>query len=310
MEMKNIEKNIVDFIRSNRNALDIITDLVPIPLFIKDRNGLYIDCNTAFTKFLSISREEIIGKSVYDLWKKEEADIFFSQDNDLFLNGEIQIYETQVTSTDGSQHIVQFHKQVFTDDNDKIGGLLGAVFDITEKKELENALEKLATLDELTGLPNRREGISHLKQIQELSDRKNHSFCIAMIDIDHFKKINDQYGHANGDIVLREFADHAKANLRGSDVCFRYGGEEFVLLLPETDMKEAAQISERLRSSWSECQIYTPDETVIHSTISIGIFECRKHGLTCEELIRESDQAMYQAKSRGRNCICTSGKKD
>ena len=107
---------------------------------------------------MSFSREEIIGKSVYEIWTKDEADIFFVQDQELFEQGGLQVYETKITSSGGIIHIVQFHKQVFTDSTGEVAGFLGAIFDITEKKELELALARLAATDELTGLPNRRNG--------------------------------------------------------------------------------------------------------------------------------------------------------
>ena len=135
----NNDNNILEFIKYNRDILDLIMDLAPIPLFIKDRAGRYIDCNKAFTEVLSITREGIIGKSVYELWKKDEADVFSAQDEALFQQGGLQVYETNVTSLDGAHHIVQFHKQVFTDSSGA-AGFLGAIFDITEKKDLEYAL--------------------------------------------------------------------------------------------------------------------------------------------------------------------------
>lgn len=133
--------DIIKFIQSNRDVLDLIIDMVPIPLFVKDREGRYIDCNIAFKNFLSISREQIIGKTVYDLWSKKEADVFFAQDNELFNQGGLQIYETQITSSEGVPHEVQFHKQVFTNSSGVVLGFLGAIFDITELKKAEERLK-------------------------------------------------------------------------------------------------------------------------------------------------------------------------
>lgn len=307
MEIKNNAHNIIEFINSNRNVLDIITDLVPIPLFMKDRAGIYIDCNSAFTKFLTLSREEIIGKSVYDICSKNEADVFSAQDNELLKNGGLQVYESQITSPDGNKHIVEFHKQVFMDANGEAAGFLGVIFDITEKKNLENALAKQAKIDDLTGLLNRREGMSRLKIIHEESKQNNRIYSIAMIDIDHFKKVNDRYGHSNGDIVIKEFANLAKNILRDSDICFRYGGEEFVVILPETEKNEGVVVVERLRKAWSNKEIMLSNEVLIHSTISIGLKQCDSNCISYEELINESDRAMYEGKNKGRNCtICAS----
>lgn len=293
--------DIVEFIHNNRDILDMITDLVPIPLFVKDRAGFYIDCNEAFTEFLSIGREEIIGKSAYDLWKKEEADVFVEKDAALFRQGGLQIYETQITSSRGVLHIVQFHKQIFTDASGVVAGFLGAIFDITEKKKLEESLAQLATIDELTSLPNRRDGMAKLEVLHKDSWRKNRPYCIAMIDIDHFKRLNDQYGHVNGDFVLKEFAELTRQTLRGSDVYFRYGGEEFVLALPETDLNEGFMVVERLRKVWGDNQLILPSGQSIHSTVSIGLTQYSAEGSSFEELLKESDKALYDAKHAGRN---------
>lgn len=149
--------HIRDFVLAHRNFVDSVMDLVPIPLFMKDRSGLYIDCNQAFTEFLNVNREETIGKTVYDIWSIKEANVFHAQDEALYAQGGTQVYESTITSSEGIKRVVQFHKQVFTDTAGEIGGFLGVIFDITEKKKLEEALEKQVITDELTGLSNRRE---------------------------------------------------------------------------------------------------------------------------------------------------------
>ena len=261
--------------------------------------------NEAFTGFLSISREEIIGKTVYDIWATEEADVFFAQDNALFEQGGLQVYETQITSPAGKKHIVEFQKQVFIDSDGVIAGFLGAIFDITDMKRLENTLAQLATLDELTGLPNRRDGIARLDILYKDSERKKRPFCIAMVDIDHFKRINDQYGHSVGDIVLKYFADFLKNSLRCSDICFRYGGEEFVILLPETKLYVGLTVVERLRQAWEHVELALEGD-LVHSTISIGLTQYTQASKTFEELLEESDKALYRAKDNGRNCTVSS----
>lgn len=297
--------NIAEFINHNRETFDLIMDLVPIPLFIKDRAGLYIDCNDAFLKFISISRDEIIGKSVYEIWSRLEADVFYDQDETLFKVGGLQVYESNITSSTGVKHIVQFHKQVFTDTTGAIAGFLGAIFDITEKIELECTLAKLAVIDELTGLTNRRDGFAKLEAIHEDSERKKQPYCIAMIDIDSFKQINDQYGHHNGDIVLKEFADLMQKVLRRNDACFRYGGEEFVVILPETELNDGFAVVERLRKSWANKSVPLSNFQAVRSTISIGISQYDLSTISYKQLLQISDKALYLAKNGGRNCsVC------
>lgn len=296
--------HLTEFITSHRDSLDLVIDLIPTPLFIKDLEGRYIDCNTAFTEFMSISREMIIGKSVYEIWNTEEAEVFFAKDKILLKEGGIQIYETRITSPIGKTRIVQFHKQVFTDTTGAIAGFVGVIFDITEKKALEQQLARQAVIDDLTGLPNRRGGMDKLEALHRDSRRKKRPYCLAMMDLDHFKRVNDQYGHHKGDIVLREFAQLAKSMLRGSDVCFRYGGEEFVLLLPETRLEDGRAVAERLRGAWSEKRVPLQDRKYLQSTISIGMTQYGSRDVSYEQLLLTSDKALYEAKNNGRNrCV-------
>lgn len=181
--------DIANFIINNRSGLDTVIDLIPIPIFIKSRYGDYLDCNVAFTKFLAFTRDQLIGKSVYDLWEKEEADVFFEQDNNLFASGGTQIYETKITSSSGDIHYVQFHKRIFSDMNGSTGGFLGAIFDITEKKrkieELEVALGRVHTLEGLLPIcawcKRMRESDSSWVQIEEfIGSRTSAAFTHAI----------------------------------------------------------------------------------------------------------------------------------
>jgi diguanylate cyclase (GGDEF)-like protein len=126
-----------------------------------------------------------------------------------------------------------------------------------------------------------------------------------MIDLDHFKKINDTYGHLVGDQVLKEFAQRCKTSVREVDLVGRYGGEELVILLPETDRKTAMRVAERLRASVAATPIKI-SETEIAVTVSIGVAEKDENTLQLDTLIARADQAMYIAKHKGRNCVAMS----
>lgn len=206
------------------------------------------------------------------------------------------------------QNIVQFHKQVFTDSSGAVSGFLGAIFDITEKKRLESALAKLAATDELTGLPNRRDGMARLHAVHKDSERKRRSYCVAMVDIDNFKLLNDQYGHSNGDLVLKGFADLVRRTLRSSDICFRYGGEEFAIVLPETGIEEGYLVVERLRQILAAFKMSISDGQSIMTTVSIGLAQYSPtRNLSYKHLLQVSDNALYDAKSCGRNrTVCVS----
>ncbi len=123
------------------------------------------------------------------------------------------------------------------------------------------------------------------------------------MDIDHFKKINDEYGHATGDIVLEEIADLIRSNLRRNDVFSRFGGEEFILLLPETRHEDAFIIAENVRNRIEEHTFTSENKKILKVTMSIGVASYPLHALIGENLISRADQALYQAKDSGRNNV-------
>lgn len=164
-----------------------------------------------------------------------------------------------------------------------------------------------ATLDALTGLNNRRQFETRLKQEVSSAQRQNKPLCAMMIDIDFFKKVNDTYGHIAGDSVLKNVATTIKTELRESDIASRYGGEEFAILLPFTKLEEASAVAQRLRQAVEGTPIDVPTETgtpvKIKITISLGVYEYRITD-TPQGLYEKADKALYQAKTTGRNKVC------
>ena len=159
-----------------------------------------------------------------------------------------------------------------------------------------------ATLDALTNLNNRRQFEVRLKQEIATTKRQKNPLCAMMVDIDFFKKVNDTYGHASGDAVLRTVASIIKEHLRESDIPSRYGGEEFAVLLPYTHIEEAKIVGERLRKAVETTPIPI-DKKNINVTISMGLaeFDVKESG---EELFKRADSALYEAKEGGRNRVC------
>ena len=160
-----------------------------------------------------------------------------------------------------------------------------------------------ATLDALTNLNNRRQFETRLGQEISITKRQNNPLCAMMIDIDFFKKVNDTYGHAAGDEVLREVAARIKTHLRESDIPSRYGGEEFAVLLPYTHIEEAKIVGERLRKAVESKPVELDNQT-INVTISMGLAEYNRKE-SGEELFERADKALYEAKTSGRNRVCT-----
>lgn len=174
----------------------------------------------------------------------------------------------------------------------------GSFIDITELKDRESALRVQAITDELTGIYNRRYFMDSLTKQIELARRYSHPFSLIMLDLDHFKLINDRWGHETGDRVLKESCDLIASRLRISDVFCRVGGEEFAILCPDTHVAQAANLAESLRYSLAN-HVITPDEQV---TASFGV-ACWDESLDGQALLRQADQATYSAKKEGRNRV-------
>lgn len=172
-------------------------------------------------------------------------------------------------------------------------------------KKSNLALMELSNTDPLTRLSNRRFLMKTLEKELQRCERSQKALALIMVDVDHFKKINDTYGHQQGDVVLQTLADLMKAHLRDYDLAARFGGEEFALVLPETAIEEAVQAAERLREAVSKLR-FPGEYQEIHLTISLGVATFPHNKVkTVDDLIRESDRALYNAKEKGRNRVET-----
>lgn len=166
--------------------------------------------------------------------------------------------------------------------------------------------EKQSMTDPLTGFYNRRSMDMLLQREVALSERHGHPLSVVMIDMDHFKEINDQHGHAAGDHLIKAFADCVRMTLRRTDLAFRYGGDEFVIALPQTPVTQAQQVVQKLRQAFSAVDFSSAIAHLDHPpTLSIGLAErCKSSNiLTLSALLSAADQALYEAKAAQRNCV-------
>ena len=172
----------------------------------------------------------------------------------------------------------------------------------TAREKAEERLHRIASTDSLTGLPSRK----HLRELLDdtltQAQESETGFSLLTLDLDHFKAINDQYGHDVGDKVLVAVADVMRERLRSSDTPARWGGEEFLILLPNTDLPGTEQVAEGIRQAISELELEA-DNSRIQVTISIGIAQFPQDGQTIRELLVTADQRLYQAKHEGRNQV-------
>ena len=210
----------------------------------------------------------------------------------------------------GVLNILAFVPHIFSEaDRDMLGLFAMQAAIAIRNARLYSKIEQLSVTDELTGLFNRR-GFFQLGEREfERALRFGRSLSTLMLDIDHFKRINDTHGHAGGDQVLRVLADCFRQNTRAIDIAGRYGGEEFSLLLPEISLPEAIQIAERLRQSMADLSIPIDSENGhsspgdISITVSIGVAALSQDGQSLTDLLDKADQALYRAKDSGRNCV-------
>jgi len=207
---------------------------------------------------------------------------------------------------DGALRYIQARARIYSDADGKPVRLVGTNEDITEHRTLLGKLELQANQDYLTGLSNRRhfmaQGEIELARVQ----RYGESLSAFMLDIDHFKNINDTHGHKAGDIVLQQLGHLLRETLRTVDIIGRIGGEEFAILLPETGLQEAVEIAERLREIIAHSDVILDAGLPLHFTVSIGVATLKDKGVNLDILLNLADKAMYQAKGSGRNRVCVS----
>jgi len=163
-------------------------------------------------------------------------------------------------------------------------------------------LERLATFDSLTGLYNRRAILGKLRELINLANRYKEDFSLSMLDIDHFKMVNDRYGHLAGDEVLEKIATLIRRNIRDTDIAGRYGGEEFIIILPKTALSSSWVVAERLRSIIEKAELKDSAGNVFAITVSQGLAGWERDE-DAASLISRADEALYKAKEKGRNCV-------
>jgi len=193
----------------------------------------------------------------------------------------------------------------------KFIGAIETLQDITEQKRAEQALREsemrfrtLSITDALTGLYNSRHFYERLGAEVERAIRYQRPLSLLLLDADNFKQLNDTYGHLEGDRALQKLAEVIKSCLRSADTAYRYGGEEFTVLLPETSVEAAQQLADRLCASFAKTPLQLASGTVIHSTVSIGVTEYAAQE-SAQSFVRRADDGVYRAKRCGKNCIVT-----
>jgi diguanylate cyclase (GGDEF)-like protein/PAS domain S-box-containing protein len=287
-ERDNLEQLYVDLKRAQ-----VLIDRY-IPISQTDLKGNITYVNQAMCNLTKYPKEALVGKNHrilrYSPKQKEQFKQMWSE----ITQGKMWEDEVINRAKDGTIFWVYIHIHPIFDDKNHIMGYQALREDITDKKNLEF----LSSHDKLTSIYNRAKFDELLEQAIREYKQEGLLFSLAILDIDHFKKVNDNYGHLVGDSVLIESVKSIKDTIRRSDILARWGGEEFVLLLPNTSIKEAKSILEKIRASIEA----TTFEKVGHITISAGVSQMSREE-TSTTLLKKIDDALYEAKESGRNRV-------
>lgn len=270
---------------------------LPTPVFIKDKELRYVDCNQAFADFVGVPRAQLLGKTVFDLWDPELARIYHEADLHLLESGEPQIYEASVNDSRGRLRQVQFNKSVVVGPTGETHGIIGVAVDITESNALISKLSHMAHTDPLTQLWNRTVLADAVNRAVVLAERRQNMMALLALDLDRFKPVNDKHGHGCGDLVLQEVADRMIACVRGSDSVFRVGGDEFIILLDMVGSEDQVkQIAQKLIDSISAPIKLGCGNLQVGVSIGIVQFRAGDEFPGVDEMLEQADRLMYQAK--------------
>jgi diguanylate cyclase (GGDEF)-like protein/PAS domain S-box-containing protein len=289
-------------------------------VYIHDLLGNHLEVNQRAAEMLGYTVDELTRLSAGDIsdQKEETGNIILR-----LLGGEtIPLYERVLLKKDGNKLTVEINAELVCNDVGLPIHIQTVARDISERKQNEMAMqeanlklrnqlveiEKLqaqlreqATRDSLTGLFNRRYLEETLVREFQRAMRENSTVCIIMMDIDGFKSFNDTYGHDAGDLLMRKLGGFLQSEIRSSDIACRYGGEEFVIVLPGISLEKGFERAEYLRSAFLLLDIQHLGVRLT-ATLSIGVATYPQNGDTWEEVLHNADLAMYLAKASGRNC--------
>ncbi|MBC7189530.1 diguanylate cyclase, partial [Candidatus Aerophobetes bacterium] len=294
------QKRMQETLERERNIFEQLINNIPESVYFKDKNGRFTKINQAKAQHAGLSTEEMIGKTDFDLYPEEQARKMWEDDLKVMRSKRPIINKVEeATHTPGEKRWVSVTKLPLFDEKGNVAGIMGISRDITEQKRKEDKLSYMATHDLLTGLPNRVLFADRLDVAIFRAKRNGEKFFLMLLDLDDFKKVNDSLGHSAGDMLLKKVAEKLKNTLRKTDTVARMGGDEFLILLPDTRTREAAElVAKKILSLFN--QPFLIDSHKINITPSIGIVAFPDDGEDKDTLIKKADIAMYKAKAEGK----------
>lgn len=300
-------------LQAQQQFLQQVIDAIPSALFVKDKDGYFVLVNKVCAVIYGTTPEQLIGRRDQDFNSdRQQIDEFLTNNDQTMLTGETQVFLDEPIYH--PEHGLRWYQTIissFVGINGEVQGIIGNCIDVSDRKASELALkqlnlelERLATLDSLTQLANRRRFDDYLGQEWQRLAREERPLSLILLDIDCFKAYNDHYGHPQGDDCLIQVAQTiAQAVQRSADLVARYGGEEFAIILPNTDKEGAIAITETIRAAIHAVAIPHPVSQVSDViTVSLGIATVVPWpDQAFSTLVSQADQALYEAKQQGRN---------
>jgi diguanylate cyclase (GGDEF)-like protein/PAS domain S-box-containing protein len=290
--------------RSGEN-LRMVLGAAPVALVLtRLRDQHVVLANERCAALFEVPLADVVGQRTRDYYvTPEERDKVIGT---LVEQGQLDAVLVRLRKRGGAEFWAEMSARIVEVDGQRCS--LVGIFDVTAQKDLEEQLRALATLDSLTGAANRRHFVELAEREHERSLRAGSPLSLCLLDADHFKNINDHFGHVAGDHVLSAIAQAARCALRTSDVLGRLGGEEFALLLPDTDLAGALVVAERVRAAVAATEVQGREvrlagpQASIRVTVSVGVAE-RRGNEPIEPLLKRADRALYAAKDLGRDRV-------
>jgi len=296
-------------LRKNRLFLSDLIEHSGALICVKDRNGRYTLVNRQWEKITGLKREETIGKTDEALFPGPVGRQFRLNDLEVMESESVIHKEETFEDGQGKRYFLSIKFPLRGDDG-RVNGICGMITEITDRKQAEKALQesekkfrKLSIIDNLTQLYNSRHFFNQLKTEIDRIHRYPEPLALILLDVDNFKAFNDAFGHLEGDQVLMRLGRVIKSCLRKTDSAYRYGGEEFIVLLPMTTNADGVRIAERIRTEFKNEKFSPVFEKAVHLTLSIGISQYRS-AESMQSFVQRVDRLMYRAKKQGKDRIC------
>jgi diguanylate cyclase (GGDEF)-like protein/PAS domain S-box-containing protein len=277
-------------------------------LILDAETGAITDVNPFLIQMLGYSRDEFVKKKLWEVGAFKDIEASQNAFEALQENQYIRYEDLPLRAKDGKLVQVEFVSNVYQVGDEKV--IQCNIRDITERKQAQDALLKseallreLSIRDHLTGLFNRRYLEVTLERELQRANRKKLSVGIIMLDVDDFKYFNDAYGHAAGDAILQELGNLMLEHVRGEDIPSRYGGDEFIIILPDASREVTKKRAERFRDDAHAIQIQLEGHTLETVTISLGVAVFPEDGSSSAAVLKAADDALYRAKREGRGQV-------